>query len=136
MASSPHLGFYGEVREATNCPVFHAERIVDVAMARHAIASGKLDIVGMTRAYLADPHSVRKITEAREANIRPCVGAIYCIDCIYKGGAAHYFHNAASRRELTMLHVVERAAAPCKIVVVDAGPARLEAARPDWKRRG
>ena len=35
---------------------FHAARIQDVATARHAIESGKLDMVGMTRAHLADPH--------------------------------------------------------------------------------
>ena len=119
MASSPHLDFSGEVREATNFQVFHAARIADVATARHAIASGKLDTVGMTRAHLADPHIVRKVTEGQEADIRPC----------YEGGAAHCFHNAASGRELTMPHVVERAAAPRKVVVVGAGPAGLEAAR-------
>jgi len=129
MASSPHLDFSGEVREATNFPVFHAARIADVATARHAIASGKLDMVGMTRAHLADPHIVRKVAEGREADIRPCVGASYCIDRIYEGGAAHCFHNAASGRELTMPHVVEPAAAPRKVVVVGAGPAGLEAAR-------
>ena len=42
-------------------PVFHAARIADVATARHAIAAGKLDMVGMTRAHIADPHIVRKI---------------------------------------------------------------------------
>ena len=46
---------------ATKFPVFHAARIDDVATARHAIASGKLDMVGMTRAHIADPHIVTKI---------------------------------------------------------------------------
>ena len=50
MRSSPHLDFAGEVRAATKFPVFHAARIADVATARHAIATGKLDMVGMTRA--------------------------------------------------------------------------------------
>ncbi len=57
MRSSPHLDFAGEVKAATKFPVFHAARISDVAAARHAIASGKLDMVGMTRAHLADPHA-------------------------------------------------------------------------------
>jgi N-methyl-L-proline demethylase len=56
MASAPHLDFAGEVRAETKFPVFHAARIADVATARHAIAEGKLDIVGMTRAHIADPH--------------------------------------------------------------------------------
>ena len=60
-ASAPHLDFAGEVRAATKFPVFHAARIADVATARHAIAAGKLDMVGMTRAHIADPHIVRKV---------------------------------------------------------------------------
>jgi N-methyl-L-proline demethylase len=83
--AAPHLDFAGEVRDATRFPVFHAARINDVATARHAIASGKLDMVGMTRAHLADPHIARKVVEGREQDIRPCVGATYCLDRIYEG---------------------------------------------------
>jgi 2,4-dienoyl-CoA reductase-like NADH-dependent reductase (Old Yellow Enzyme family) len=81
--AAPHLDFAGEVRSATKFPVFHAARINDVATARHAIASGKLDMVGMTRAHLADPHIARMVAEGREEEIRPCVGATYCLDRIY-----------------------------------------------------
>ena len=84
MRNAPHLDFAGEIRVATQFPTFHAAKIPDVATARHAIASGKLDMVGMTRAHIADPHLVRKIVEGREADIRPCVGANYCLDRIYQ----------------------------------------------------
>ena len=127
---APHLDFAGEVRAATQFPVFHASRIQDVATARHAIASGKLDLVGMTRAHMADPHIVRKIMDGREHEIMPCVGMGYCIDRIYFGGDALCIHNAATGRELTMPHIIERSGGPKKkIVVVGAGPAGLEAAR-------
>lgn len=63
MPNAPHLDFAGEIRAATKFPVFHAAKISDVATARHAIASGKLDMVGMTRAHMADPHIVRKIID-------------------------------------------------------------------------
>ncbi|HEV7245747.1 MAG TPA: NAD(P)-binding protein [Shinella sp.] len=130
MAASPHLDFAGEVRAATKFPVFHAARIADVATARHAIAEGKLDMVGMTRAHIADPHIVRKIEEGREAQIRPCVGATYCLDRIYEGGGALCIHNAATGREATIPHVISKTAGPVrKAVVVGAGPAGLEAAR-------
>ena len=106
MPSAPHLDFAGEVRAATGFPTFHAARINDVATARHAIASGKLDMVGMTRAHIADPHIVRKIIEGREDDIRPCVGANYCLDRIYQGGAAFCIHNPATGRELEMPHTI------------------------------
>jgi N-methyl-L-proline demethylase len=130
MRSAPHLDFAGEIRAATKFPVFHAARIPDVATARHAVASGKLDMVGMTRAHIAEPHIVRKIMEGREAEIRPCVGATYCLDRIYTGGEALCIHNPATGREAAMPHVIAtRAERKLKVVVVGAGPAGLEAAR-------
>lgn len=129
MANSPHLDFAGEIRAATNFPTFHAAKIPDVATARHAIAAGKVDMVGMTRAHMTDPHIVRKIMEKREEDIRPCVGANYCLDRIYQGGAAYCIHNAATGRELTMPHQIPKADVRKKVVIVGAGPAGLEAAR-------
>lgn len=129
MRNSPHLDFAGEIRSATGFPTFHAAKIPDVATARHAIASGKVDMIGMTRAHMTDPHIVRKIIEKREEEIRPCVGANYCLDRIYQGGAAYCIHNAATGRETTMPHDIPRAAVPRKVVIVGTGPAGLEAAR-------
>ncbi|MBL4811505.1 MAG: NADH:flavin oxidoreductase [Rhodobacteraceae bacterium] len=129
MANAPHLDFAGEVRKATGMPTFHAAKIPDVATARHAIETGLLDMVGMTRAHMADPHVVRKIIEGREDDIRPCVGATYCLDRIYQGGEALCMHNAATGRELTMPHDIPPAKTKRKIVIVGAGPGGLEAAR-------
>ena len=127
---APHLDFAGEVRAATRFPVFHAARIQDVTTARHAIVSGKLDMVGMTRAHIADPHIVVKLMQGREEEIRPCVGATYCIDRIYEGNDAVCIHNPATGREATLPQVVTRTSGPFKkVVVVGAGPAGLEAAR-------
>ncbi|MBY6059235.1 NADH:flavin oxidoreductase [Leisingera daeponensis] len=129
MKSAPHLDFAGEVKKATGMPTFHAARIPDVATARHAVASGLLDMVGMTRAHMADPHIVKKIMEGREDDIRPCVGATYCLDRIYQAGEALCIHNAATGRELTMPHLITPAEIRRKVVIVGAGPGGLEAAR-------
>ena len=130
MRSSPHLDFAGEVRAETKFPTFHAARIADVATARHAIASGKLDMVAMTRAHIAEPHIVKKIMEGREEQIRPCVGATYCLDRIYENGSATCIHNPATGREASEPHVVARSEAPGKkVVIIGAGPGGLEAAR-------
>lgn len=129
MRSAPHLDFAGEIRAATRFPTFHAAKIQDVATARHAIASGKLDMVGMTRAHMADPHIVAKIMRGEEDRIRPCVGANYCLDRIYQGGMALCLHNPATGRELEQPHEIARAESRRKVVIVGAGPAGLEAAR-------
>ena len=130
MGTAQHLDFAGEVRAATQFPTFHAARINDVATARHAIAEGKLDMVGMTRAHIAEPHIVAKVLAGQEDRIRPCVGATYCLDRIYEGNEALCVHNAATGREASMPHVIPRAPGPPRrVVVVGAGPAGLEAAR-------
>lgn len=129
MRSSPHLDFAGDIRAATGFPTFHAAKIQDVTTARYAIASGKLDMVGMTRAHMTDPHIVRKILAGREDSIRPCVGANFCLDRIYQGGEAYCIHNPATGRELTMPQDIVAAAVRRKFVIVGAGPAGLEAAR-------
>ncbi|HGY2297970.1 TPA: FAD-dependent oxidoreductase [Pseudomonas putida] len=129
MRNAPHLDFAGEIRALTGFPTFHAAKIPDVATARHAIASGLVDMVGMTRAHMTDPHIVRKIIEGREDDIRPCVGANYCLDRIYNAGAAYCIHNAATGRETTMPHEIPKAVHKRKVVIVGAGPGGLEAAR-------
>jgi 2,4-dienoyl-CoA reductase-like NADH-dependent reductase (Old Yellow Enzyme family) len=128
--SAPHLRFAGEVKRSVRVPVMHAARINDVATARYAVREGLLDLVGMTRAHIADPHIVAKIRSGAEDRIRPCVGAGYCLDAIYQASDAKCIHNPATGREDQLPHVIPAtAAAPRKAVVVGAGPAGLEAAR-------
>ncbi len=128
--AAPFLAITRKVKAAFGLPVFHAARIADVATARHAVESGAVDMVGMTRAHMTDPHIVAKVERGEEDRIRPCVGAGYCIDQIYYIGAAYCLHNPATGREKTMPHVIEPSAGPKRrVVVVGAGPAGLEAAR-------
>ncbi|MBV8837587.1 MAG: FAD-dependent oxidoreductase, partial [Alphaproteobacteria bacterium] len=122
---APWLARVGEFRREVRLPVFHAARVSDIATARHAIREGLLDMVAMTRAHIADPHIVRKIEAGIEEQIRPCVGATHC----QSQHRPHCLHNAATGRETTLSHAIERAASPRKVVVVGGGPAGLEAAR-------
>ncbi|QYK40606.1 MAG: NADH:flavin oxidoreductase [Paracoccaceae bacterium] len=129
MASAPHLDFAGGIRAEFGLPTFHAARIPDLATARHAIASGKLDMVGMTRAHLADPLILKKLLAGQEDRIRPCVGANYCLDRIYQGGQALCLHNPATGRERDWPQEVPQSGGGLHVVVVGAGPGGLEAAR-------
>jgi len=96
-----------------------------VATARHAITEGLIDLVGMTRAHIADPHLVEKIAAGEEHRIRPCVGATHCMShrrptCL---------HNPATGHEAVLNHRIKAAASRRRVVIVGAGPAGLEAAR-------
>lgn len=127
--SAPFLEFSGRIRRELDVPVMHAARIADVATARHAVREGLLDLVGMTRAQIADPHLVSKVAAGAEDRIRPCVGASYCLDAIYDSGDTKCVHNPATGRESQLPHTVPPAAERRKAVVVGGGPAGLEAAR-------
>ena len=127
--ASPHLEFAGEIRRQLNVPVMHASRIADVATARYAISEGLLDLVGMTRALMADPQLPNKLADGRTDEIRPCVGANVCIDGIYTSGAAYCIHNPSTGRELDVPQIVEAADVRKRVAVVGAGPGGLEAAR-------
>ncbi|TWP32634.1 NADH:flavin oxidoreductase [Leekyejoonella antrihumi] len=128
--SAPFLEFTAGIRRELGIPVMHAARIADVATARYAVREGLVDLIGMTRAQIADPHLVRKIAAGQEDRIRPCVGASYCLDSIYEGGDTKCIHNATTGREQNFSHELSPTCGPVKTaVVVGAGPAGLEAAR-------
>jgi N-methyl-L-proline demethylase len=127
--ANPHLEFAGWVKKNVDVPVMHAGRIADVATARYAIGEGLLDLVGMTRALMADPNLPRKVQTGRTDQVRPCVGANMCIDSIYQAGSALCIHNPATGRELQLPQVVSPAPATKRCAVIGTGPAGLEAAR-------
>ena len=130
MPTAPHLDFAGEVKKMVNIPIFHASKINDISTARYAIESGKLDMVGMTRAHIADPYIIKKLINKEEEKIRPCVGATYCLDRIYEGKDTLCIHNPATGREMSMPHLLKKKVTGLKkIIIVGAGPAGLEAAR-------
>ena len=129
MASAPHLELIGEIKQKLNVPVMHAGKIADVPTARYAIEAGLLDLVGMTRALIADPYLPTKIANKTEDQIRPCVGASMCIDGIYTAGAAFCIHNPSTGRELELPQDIELAIKSKNVAVIGGGPAGLEAAR-------
>lgn len=129
MASAPHLELIGEIKQKLNVPVMHAGKIADVPTARYAIEAGLLDLVGMTRALIADPYLPTKIANKTEDQIRPCVGASMCIDGIYTAGAAFCIHNPSTGRELELPQEIELATKTKNVAVIGGGPGGLEAAR-------
>ncbi|MCZ4351002.1 NAD(P)-binding protein [Roseovarius aestuarii] len=122
---APWVEHIGRFKREVGLPVFHAARISDLASARHAVAQGHMDMAGMTRAQIADPHLVAKLAAGHEERIRPCVGAQHC-QSQYRPKC---LHNAVTGRETTLPHDVTPAKTRRRAVVVGAGPAGLEAAR-------
>ncbi len=126
----PYLQVAAAVKEAVDLPVLHATRMTDLSSARHAISEGLIDLAGMTRAHMADPHIVAKLERGEADRIRVCVGAAYCINRLHLGMESVCIQNPATGRESTVPQLVVRTSGPRKrVVVVGAGPGGLEAAR-------
>ena len=127
--SVPYIELARRVKECSGLAIFHSARITDLATADWAVANGYLDMAGLVRPHLADPHLVAKTARGEAESVRPCVGAGYCLDRIYGGRETFCVHNVSTGRELSLPHVVPRAGKLLDTVVVGGGPAGMEAAR-------
>ncbi|MBO9436402.1 FAD-dependent oxidoreductase [Ruegeria sp. R13_0] len=129
LPSARDLKVAQQIRAAVDLPILHAGGINDLATARFAVQEGMVDLVGMTRAHMADPHLVQKISSGQENRIRPCVGLGYCVDRVNQGKDAVCGQNAVTGRESFLQHRLLPRSNPKKIVVVGGGPCGLETAR-------
>jgi 2,4-dienoyl-CoA reductase-like NADH-dependent reductase (Old Yellow Enzyme family) len=116
------------IKSKVAIPVFTTGRITDPALAEAILARGDADMIGMTRAHIADPDLVSKLRAGRIDDIRPCVGANLCITQATAGKPLRCFHNPVAAREHSW-GPVQPSPNPRHLVVIGGGPAGLEAAR-------
>ena len=113
---------------AAGIPVMAMGRIATPAQAEAALADGACDLVGMSRALIADAAWPEKARRGRSADIRPSTFDNIAWGEIHAGRPLEEFLNPLLGREGEAAGQIGKAAAARKVVVVGAGPAGIQAA--------
>jgi hypothetical protein len=62
---APFLHLASAIKSHVDIPIIHAQRVTDTATAARAVEEGHVDLIGMTRAHIADPHIIKKVIEGK-----------------------------------------------------------------------
>ena len=109
--------------------IFTVGRIVDPRMANQIVGEGKADMVGMSRAQLADPYLAEKAQAGRLEDITPCVGANACLSRLWDQLPGTCVMNPTMGRERIWGHgSIQPTSDPKSIAVVGGGPAGMKVA--------
>jgi len=119
-----------QVKGAVGLPVFTVGGIKEAALAEEILASGKADMVAMTRAQIADPEFANKVRERREDEVVHCIrGNQGCIGRVFKGLPIACTVNPGAGRERRFgPGTLVPADSPGRWLVVGGGPAGMKAA--------
>lgn len=117
------------ITKVTALPTLVTGRFRTLAEGERVLAEGVADLVGFTRATIADPDLVAKTLAGRAADVRPCIACNQgCVGGLSLGRMACAL-NADVGFEAERADAYAPVAAPRRVVVVGGGPAGLEAAR-------
>lgn len=118
-----------KIRMAGAVPVFVGSRIVDPMEAEQIVATGKADLVGMTRSLIVDPELPNKAESGNHHLIDACLGCLQaCIGHYHKGLAIGCVQNPSTGKERQVQVLKESPREKKKVLVIGAGPAGLKAA--------
>jgi 2,4-dienoyl-CoA reductase-like NADH-dependent reductase (Old Yellow Enzyme family)/thioredoxin reductase len=117
------------VKKGVSIPVVGVGRIKSPELADRLLKAGRIDVVAMGRALIADPMLPEKARTGNLNRIRPCIGCcLGCIHAVLAQEPGSCVVNPDVGREY-MMEVDQKTTLPKTVLVVGAGPAGLAAAR-------
>jgi len=125
-------GYVEGIKDITDKPVLMVGHMTSPDDMLENIQRGVCDIVGGTRASIADPFLPNKVDEGRVDDIRECIGCNMCVSRFEVGSMLVCSQNATSMEEYRRgwhPEKFKKAEDPCAVLVVGAGPSGLECAR-------
>lgn len=117
------------IKQVVKVPVITAYRVDDPVLSEEIVSTGKADLIGMARPFIADPEFVNKAKEGRLDDIRRCIVCCRCIDQAVGWQQALEYCSVNPKIGEDLVIPVKPADVPKNVIVVGAGPSGLEAAR-------
>lgn len=118
----------GIIRAECGLPVIVGQKIQTPELAERLLEEGVADMIGMARAFVADPEFSDKARTGQAVRIRPCVGLNQ--ECRAFSPHLHCSVNPETGRETRApFDRITPATRPKRLAVVGGGPAGMEAAR-------
>ncbi|MFC1823156.1 NAD(P)/FAD-dependent oxidoreductase [Thermodesulfobacteriota bacterium] len=125
--SVPHGNFVPyatKTKEEVDIPVSCAVRITEPDLARQLIAEGRLDMVTLGRALIADHDWPRKAEADVDESIRRCICCCHCFDRGFARTSTECSINPIIGKEDVPIPSDKK-----RVLVIGGGPAGMEAAR-------
>ena len=128
-ALEPYMAF---VKSVTTKPVVTVGRFTSPDTMVSQVKRGIVDMIGAARPSIADPFLPKKIEEGRLEDIRECIGCNVCYIGDGKGVPIRCTQNPTAGEEWRRgwhPEIIAAKRTDARVLIVGAGPARLEAAR-------
>jgi len=123
-----YVSYSEAFKQRLTVPIMTVGRINTPALAEEILASGRADLICLSRALLADPYFPAKARSGQVDRIVPCIACNECIATVHRHKGIACTMNPTVSRELEFNRLLARPASVKRLVVIGGGVAGMAAA--------